>query len=55
MSSFTLYRKSKLGETLKNTIDEFKESNKINESLSQKINLVFDKVIRLLNIKDNWR
>jgi len=47
MSSFTLYRKSKLGEALKSTIDEFKESNKINDALSQKINLIFDKVIKI--------
>ncbi len=49
MQTLTLYRKSQLGETLKSTIEEFKDSNKINETLSTKINLIFDKVKLLSN------
>ena len=48
MSSFTLYRKSKMGESLKHTLDEMKDSGKINDALTQRINLIFDKVITYL-------
>lgn len=43
--SLTLYRGSKLGETLSQTVNEMKEKNKITETLSDKILQTFDKVI----------
>jgi hypothetical protein len=43
--SLTLYRGSKLGETLNQTVNEMKEKNKITETLSDKILQTFDKVI----------
>jgi len=47
MDSITLYRTTKLGEELNNTINEFKEFNIINDELSDKIKIMFDKVIKI--------
>jgi hypothetical protein len=43
--SLTLYRGSKLGETLTQTVNEMKEKNRITETLGDKILQTFDKVI----------
>jgi hypothetical protein len=43
--SLTLYRGSKLGETLSQTINEMKEKNRITETLGDKVLQTFDKVI----------
>ncbi len=42
--SLTLYRGSKLGETLSQTVNEMKEKNRITETLGDKILQTFDKV-----------
>jgi hypothetical protein len=42
--SLTLYRKSKLGETLNSTVDELKKSKKINDEIGNKIMEIFDRV-----------
>jgi hypothetical protein len=43
--SLTLYRRCKLGESLVDTVNEMKKSNKITDTLSEKILQSFDKVI----------
>jgi hypothetical protein len=42
--SLTLYRGSKIGDTLAETVREMKEKNKIPETLGEKILETFDKV-----------
>jgi hypothetical protein len=42
--SLTLYRRCKLGETLIDTIDDLKRSNKITDVLMEKILEKYDKV-----------
>jgi hypothetical protein len=42
--SLTLYRRSKLGETLVDTVGEMKKNNKITDALGDKILETFDKV-----------
>lgn len=42
--SLTLYRRCKLGETLAETVNDFKRNAKITESLGEKILETFDKV-----------
>lgn len=43
--SLTLYRRSKLGETLVESCAEMKKANKITDNLEKKILEAFDKVI----------
>lgn len=43
--SLTLYRGSKLGETLIQSVNEMKDKNRITENLADKILQTFDKVI----------
>ncbi len=43
--SLTLYRRCKLGETLVDTVHEMKRSNRITDTLGEKILQTFDKVI----------
>lgn len=43
--SLTLYRKSKLGETLNATVEEMKRTNKINTEIGNRIMEIFDRVL----------
>lgn len=45
MSSIALYRNCKIGETLKQSLNELKEDNKIPEYLNDKILAIFDSVM----------
>lgn len=45
MSSIALYRSCKIGETLKQSLKELSEDNKIPEQLSDKILTIFDSVM----------
>lgn len=44
--SLTLYRRSKLGETLVETVNDLKKNSRITESLGEKILEAFDKVLK---------
>ncbi len=45
MSSIALYRKCKIGETLKTSLKQLVDENKINDDLSEKILTIFDSVM----------